>query len=319
MNNLRADRYQKSEFIHTMTPCDGYREYEFIPDYVGFIDPIEENNRSYVRLFEPEGGRVKGDLILIHGIGEGNIPYIQWFASEFARRGIRTWFQLLPYHYKQKKEWMNGGQPFLSADPDYCVKRFHMGIRDTRKILDYAEDQPGYDPKDVFIFGLSFGGMIAAMAMGIDKRIRKGTLVITGGNWRWINFYSSYAEAVRQDLRENGNPYGCLNEADCVRRFRGNPVEWIRENIHSVDDIFDKSPIPCYYYDPLAYAPLIDQPVLFVKAAFDQIMPKNATEELAQLLKNKTERTIPTGHKSSIVLRKQIIRWAMALYDNRLR
>jgi pimeloyl-ACP methyl ester carboxylesterase len=314
MKNLRADKYEKSEFIYTMTECESYKEYEFVPDYDGFVDEIEENNTSYVRLFEPEGP-IKGDLVLIHGIGEGNIPYIQWFAEEFARNGIRTWFQLLPYHYKQKKEWMTGGQPFLSADPDYCVQRFHMGIRDTRKILDFVEEQPNHNPENTYIFGLSFGGMIATMAMGIDKRIKKGTLVITGGNWRWINFYSSYAETVRVDLEKNSNGYGCLNEADCVKRFRGDPVEWVRQNIHSVEDIFDKSPIPCYHYDPLSYAPLIDQPVLFIKAAFDQIMPKNATEELSQLIKNKTEKTIPTGHKSSIVLRRQIVRWSLNLFN----
>jgi poly(3-hydroxyalkanoate) synthetase len=53
---------------------------------------------------------------------------------------------------------------------------------------------------------------------------------------------------------------------------------------------------------------------LFVKAAFDQIMPKNATEELESLLKNKTVKIIPTGHKSSIIMRRQIVRWCLNLF-----
>ncbi len=313
---MRADRYKKSNFSYKMTKNELYKEYEFIPDYAGYEDPIVENRTSYVRLFEPENGEIKGDLILLHGIGENNIPYIQWFANQFSHRGIRTWYQLLPYHYKSKPATMYGGEPYHSADPDICVKRFHMAIRDTRKIIDFAEEQKGFKSQNCYIFGFSFGGMIATMAMGIDKRISKGVLAITGGNWRWINFYSSYSQAVRDDLAKNSNPYGCKDEADCIKRFRGDPVNWVRENVKSVEDIFDKAPIGCYHYDPLCYAPLIDRPVLFLKAAFDKIMPKNATQELESLLPNKIVKTIPTGHKSSIVLRRRILNWSMRFLND---
>jgi pimeloyl-ACP methyl ester carboxylesterase len=313
---LRADKYTKTEFKYKLTKEEHYKEYEFVPDYAGYIDPIEENRRSFVRCFEPPNGQVKGDLVLIHGIGENNIPYIQWFAEQFSKRGIRTWYQLLPYHYKQKPENMYGGEPFMSANPDICVKKFHMAIRDTRKILDFAEEQKGFNGENCYIFGFSFGGMIATMAMGVDKRIKKGVLAITGGNWRWINFYSPYSEAVRQDLYKNSNPYGCKDEADCMKRFRGDAVNWVKENVKTVDDIFNKAPIGCYHYDPICYAPLIDRPVLFLKAAFDKIMPKNATEDLEALLPNKTVKNIPTGHKSSIVLRRRILKWSMQFFNN---
>jgi len=313
---LRADHYAKSKFQYQVTQSDNYKEYQFIPDYAGYVDPIEENRLSYVRRFDPPDGQIKGDLILIHGIGENNIPYIQWFAQQFSKRGIRTWYQLLPYHYKQKPPQMYGGQPYLSANPDICVKRFHMAIRDTRTILDFAEDQKGFLPESCYIFGFSFGGMIATMAMGIDQRIQKGILAITGGNWRWINFYSPYSQAVRQDLYQNSNPYGCQDEADCIKRFRADPVNWVRENVKNVDDIFEKAPIRCYHYDPICYAPLIDRPVLFLKATFDKIMPKNATHDLEVLLPQKTVVTIPTGHKSSIVLRRKILTDSMHFITN---
>jgi pimeloyl-ACP methyl ester carboxylesterase len=101
-----------------------------------------------------------------------------------------------------------------------------------------------------------------------------------------------------------------------MKRFRGDAVNWVKENVKTVDDIFNKAPIGCYHYDPICYAPLIDRPVLFLKAAFDKIMPKNATEDLEALLPNKTVKNIPTGHKSSIVLRRRILKWSMQFFNN---
>jgi len=312
---MRADKYVHSPPEVREIQKEGYKEFEYIPDYGFELDPVKENRLSYFRLFEPKNQPVKGDLVLLHGIGDGNIPYVQAFARLFAQQGIRTAFQILPYHYKQTPEGVSGGQLYYSANPDICVKRFHMAVRDTRKILDYLETCPSHLESKTYVMGLSFGGIIATMAMAIDKRIKAGTLMITGGNWRWINFHSPYSEPIRIEVSEKSNPYGCRSEADCKKRFRTDPVGWVKENVNDIDDIFEKAPIPCYHYDPLSYAPLVDQPVLFVKARFDRIMPKPATEELQSLLPNKTVKTIPTGHKSSILFTRRIVKWSVSFFE----
>jgi L-asparaginase len=52
---------------------------------------------------------------------------------------------------------------------------------------------------------------------------------------------------------------------------------------------------------------------------YDFISADNLSSQKARILlmliKNKTEKTIPTGHKSSIVLRRQIIRWSLNLFN----
>jgi pimeloyl-ACP methyl ester carboxylesterase len=159
--------------------------------------------------------------------------------------------------------------------------------------------------------GVSFGGIIGTLLLALDKRINKGILTITGGNWRWINFYSPYTDRVREEYRTKGNAYGCNGEEFCAKNFRSDAQKFIKENFFSLDDIFEKSPIPCYAYDPLSFAPFVENKVLFIQGKYDKIIPKKASEELYEMFPNVKKKVFPAGHKSSILFKRIIARWAI--------
>ncbi len=300
--------YKKEKINYTKAKKLQYDEYSF---EVNYDVEFEENKNVYLHLFEAKGNKFKGDIIFLHGIGNGNIPYLEWYGKFFSDKGYRVTFVILPYHLKRTPKGYNGGDPFYSANPDKCVVRFHKAIKDVRRTIDLLETFPNYNEKKLYLMGLSFGGIIGTMVMGLDKRVKSGVLVVTGGNWRWINFHSTYTGMVREEYATKGNPYGCNSEQFCIEHFRKDPVGFCSKNFNTIQDIFTKSPIPCYHYDPLSYAKFVDQPILFIKGVFDKIMPKEASEDLIKLLPNRKVKQIPTGHKTSIIFKKRIGLWAI--------
>ena len=202
------------------------------------------------------------------------------------------------------------GDPFYSPEPQDCVILFHNAVKDVRRTIDLLETFKDYCEDNLFLMGVSFGGIIGTMVLALEKRIKKGILMITGANWRWINFYSPYTEKVRTGYATQKNSFGCDSEEYC-KKFRSDAKNFVKNNFNSIDDIFKKSPITCYHYDPLSYAKFVKQPVLFVQAIFDKIMPKDAIKDLEYLLPNKVVKKILAGHKSSILYRSLIGRWVV--------
>jgi len=259
---------------------------------------VEQSRRIYIYDFQVESP--VENLIFLHGIGNGNIPYLMWFGENFKKHKIRTYFLILPYHGPRAPENWEGGEPYFSSSPAHCVVRFHQAVVDVRRTLDYIETVSDIQTS---IMGFSFGGMIATMSLAIDKRLHKGILAFTGGDWRWINWHSPYTESIREAYAKFGNEIGCRTEADCIRN-RGDPLKVI-ESFEKIEDIF-KHPIGCFYYDPLSYGKFINQEILFFSGIFDKVIPSKSSKALLSTLKNVHEVIMPSGHKSSYFFRRFI-------------
>ncbi|RAO98782.1 alpha/beta hydrolase [Petrotoga sp. 9PW.55.5.1] len=274
------------------------------------MDPIyEENETQIVHVFQPQG-KVKGDIVFLHGIGPNNIPYLEWYGRFFKKFGYRTSVVILPYHLERKPKDVEDGDPYYSPEPKECVVLFHNAVKDVRRSIDLLETFDDFSEDNLYLMGVSFGGIIGTMSLALDQRIKKGILMITGGNWRWINFYSPYTQKVRERYAKEKNSFGCDSEEFC-KKFRSDAATFVKDNINSIEDIFSKTPITCYHYDSLSYAKFVKQPVFFVKGSFDKIMPHKATRDLEKLISNKIVRRIPAGHKSSYFLKRFVGKWVI--------
>lgn len=265
---------------------------------------IPESSRVYVYRYSAENPWMR--LIFLHGIGNGHIPYLMWFAENFAQKGIETYFLIQPYHMQRTKQEWNGGEPFFHHSPAHCIVRFHQAIKDVRRTIDLLESgliQGVSNDLPLGIMGFSFGGMIATMSLALDSRLDIGVLAFTGGDWRWINWYSPYVEPVREGYKKFSNEWGCKDEPKCIELRSSS-----RRKVHSLKelkDIFTLTPT-CFHYDPLSYAKFVKQPVLMFSGVFDKVIPKQASNGLYRLLPNATKITVPSGHKSSYLFRRFI-------------
>ena len=264
---------------------------------------VEESKKIRVYFFKSKSVPCC-NLIFLHGIRNGNIPYLSWFARWFSKRGVNVFYLILPYHEERARKGWKGGEPFFHSSPAHCVVKFHEAVKDVRRTIDLIDTIEEFKNYPTHIMGYSFGGIISTMALALDARLKKGVLSYTGGDWHWINWHSPYTEVVRKMYREIGNEYGCRSEKDCIK-FRGDSMKVV-DSFSSIDDIFDKSPIGCFHYDPISYAKFISQPILAFRGMFDKIIPLRSTSELLSLIKNKKVVWLPSGHKSSYYFRRII-------------
>jgi len=139
------------------------------------------------------------------------------------------------------------------------------------------------------------------VGIGANGRVCPGSL--SGGDWRWINWYSPYVEPVREGYAKYSNEWGCKDEQKCIELRSAS-----RKKVHSlksIDEIFSLTPM-CFHYDPISYAKFIDQPVLMFTGVFDKVIPPQASNGFYRLLPNAKKISVPSGHKSSYLFRRFI-------------
>ncbi|MFN6991181.1 MAG: alpha/beta hydrolase [Fervidobacterium sp.] len=275
---------------------------------------IPESRKIYVYQFHAHNPKMI--LLFLHGIGNGHVPYLMWFGEHFSKKNVEVFFLIHPYHMQRAKPDWNGGEPFFHHSPAHCIVRFHQAIKDVRRTIDLIEMEQEFSKLSqlpIAIMGFSFGGMIAAMSSALDKRIQKTILAFTGGDWRWINWYSPYVEPVREGYKLYSNEWGCRDEERCVQlRQEG------RKKVHtlkSIEDIFNLKPT-CFHYDPISYAKFINQPILMFEGVFDKVIPKRASNGLYRLLPNARKIVVPSGHKSSYLFKRFIAEKTLKFLEN---
>lgn len=280
-----------------------YENYSLITFDTVYEPDIPESKRIYIYKYRAKNPW--GRLIILHGIGNGHIPYLMWFGKKFASNGLETHFLIHPYHRERAKKDWNGGEPFFHHSPSHCIVRFHQAIKDVRRTIDFIETYENKNNLPIGIMGFSFGGMIGTMTMALDNRIKAGVLAFTGGDWRWINWYSPYVEPVRQGYKKYSNEWGCSDEEKCVllRKESRNKIKYLK----NIDEIFSLKP-SCFHYDAISYAKFVNQPVLLFQGLFDKVIHKNSYQGLYELLPNAKRIFIPSGHKSSYLYRRLIAR-----------
>ncbi len=287
-----------------------FEEYDLISFDAPYEPDILESKRIYVYRFRTVKPWM--NLIFVHGIRNGNIPYLMWFGEHFKNFGIETFYLILPYHAQRAKpDWM-GGEPFFSTSPSFCNIRFHQAVKDVRRTVDYIEV---ISSLPAAIMGFSFGGMIATMTLALEKRIKAGILAFSGGDWYWINWYSPYTRSIREDYARQGNEIGCRDARRCFENRRES-LETL-DKLKQIEEIFSLNP-ECFHYDPMSYARFVEQPVLFFQGLFDRVIVREASDQLFERLPHARKVLIPCGHKSSYMFRRLIARRVASFLRNTL-
>ncbi len=202
----------------------------------------------------------------------------------------------LPYHRHRETH-----KDLLSAfyDGIFSLNFFRQGTLDIIRTVDILKDI-GY--KEVYIVGISLGSFFSLMAMALDERIKKGVLLLCGGDEGIITWKSLAAVKIRKQHKKEGKGYAqCLK----CRSFFPDFLESVK-NGHTPDEI--KSDVICFYFDPLSFAPLIEsERILMINALFDLFIPRESTIKLYKALGKPLIKWLPTGHLSLPLFKNKII------------
>lgn len=256
---------------------------------------IEKVDRAKAFLYETQNP--KGGIVFIHGTGDKNFNPLRFYPEKFKEKGYTTIMPVLPYHFDRTPEGEKSGSRLLKGDADEIGNHFEQCVTDILTCIDYLQSIGIYS---INIVGISFGGMIAAIAAALDKRINKAALIVTGGNFQYITWESIATKVLRISYEDGSS----CNREKCIITHLS--FDNYAKNFNSIDDLNDMP--PCFRYDPCIFAEHIPREnVIMFTAKFDSFIPRKSSNDLWEKLNKPKRYNLLSGHLTSHILYKHFI------------
>jgi dienelactone hydrolase len=262
---------------------DGWSSYS-----ITFPSAISTSHIGNVRVMGdyvfPKGVKKAPLAILVHGMGDRSIGPCRLIAHTLAKKGIASFILYLIFHTRRAPAAIKEKYPSLSAEEWF--ESYRISVVDVRQVIDWAGRQAEIDTHNISIVGISFGGMISSIAMGLDRRIKAGVFIVSGGN------------------SEKMTRHGLLLRW----QYRVKQEEYVRNQKAYFDYLaevaqkgFDQVPASknSYFTDPLTFSSCLKgRPVLMLNAAWDEMIPRVSTLDLWQALDKPAISWYPATHAS---------------------
>jgi dienelactone hydrolase len=137
---------------------------------LSFLSP-RGPGRATGRLFVPEGAGPFAGLLLMHGL-PGNAQQMTGEALLLARHGAVVVALDAPFARR-------GGSPVRFTEAD-SVEQVQL-MTDLQRAVDLLVARPDVDASRLGYMGISYGGAMGALFVGIERRLKTGILVVADG------------------------------------------------------------------------------------------------------------------------------------------
>jgi esterase/lipase len=227
----------------------------------------KKNNTVLGEYFQPLGTDKAPLAIFLHGVGDISVMPCKLMAKALAKKGVASFVLYLVMHSSRMPQSVRKRFPHLTSAEWF--ESHQISVIDLRQVIDWAESRNEINDGKIAAIGISFGGFISAIAMGIDKRIKAGGLIVTGGNSSkigWENRASDYNKTHPQTKTDYQN-----NQ----RAYRHYLKEIAKKGWLKV-----KPPRESFLTDPMTFAHLLrKRPVLMINALWDEAIPREAVRD----------------------------------------
>lgn len=249
---------------------------------------IAANDRAAAFYFPPQSPGPHPAVLILHALGSRRAGLEKWIAREFAKRDMAALLLVLPHHMMRKGP---GGlrEAIRSGDAEAILTAGRQGVLDLRRALDWLETRAEIAPDRLAVLGLSLGAIEAAIALGVEERLKAGVLILGGADPAHLVWSSPLAWPLRRRFERQG-----LTETRLRERWRA--------------------------IDPATFAEQARRkPVYMVNARFDWVLPRECSELLWEALGRPAIDWLPTDHYLAYFYRGQILEWAHAFLRDALR
>jgi len=231
--------------------------------------------------FRPRSGRRTPLVILIHGLGDRSVLPLKALARSLSIRGIACFILYLVLHSSRMPS-----RPPDSLTSEDWFENYRISVIDVRQVTDWAETRAEIDPEQIGAVGISLGGFITAIAMGVDRRIRAGVMVASGGNLEKIAFMS---KTLSRSLGFKRNEAKFNEQQQRYARYLDEVAARGFENVDSPESDF--------LIDAMTYARYLrKRPLLMINALWDEVIPKQATLDFWEASGRPAISWLPGGH-----------------------
>ena len=209
------------------------------------------NNTVHCEYYCPTTPGKHPACIVLHILG-GDFPLARTFATALAHRGVAALFVIMPYYGPRRPAHTN--IRMISTDPRQTIRGMTQAVKDIRYAAAWLAARPEVDRKQIGVFGISLGGITAALAGAVEPRFDKICPVLAGGDIALVIWDSteSHAVAAREHWLSGGGTRDSLLK--------------LMKTV-----------------DPASYgADIRGRKVLMLNASHDEIIPKKCTVALWQ-------------------------------------
>jgi esterase/lipase len=241
----------------------------------------EENNIAYGEYYQPRRGTNWPLAILVHGWGDRSVIPCKLLARDLTKKGIASFILYLVFHQKRMPDVVRERLPNLT--PEEWFEGYQTSVIDIRQIIDWAGKNRDINKNNIAVIGISLGGIVSAISIGVDERIGAGVIFVAGGNYQ-ARAWLSKTEPGRSEAEyiQSQNLYN----------------QYLQEvSEKGVDKV---TPLKkSYLTDPMTFTSYLRQrPLLMLNARWDERIPKQSTLDLWEACGKPEIKWYPATHSS---------------------
>jgi len=172
--------------------------------------------------------------------------------------------------------------------PEEWFEGYRISVIEVCQVVDWACSRSEINHEQIAVMGISLGGFISAIAMGIDERIKAGVFITIGGNCEVIT-WKSKADTFRKR--------SICAETEC-HRVRTRYPQYLADVAEKGFD--NVTPFKqCFLTDTMTFAQrLRNRPILMINALWDKYIPRQATIEFWEASGKPAIVWLPASHGS---------------------
>jgi cephalosporin-C deacetylase-like acetyl esterase len=254
--------------------------------YTAHPTRYQESNTVRGEYFHPKGIDQAPLAVLLHGLGDQSVIPCRLLAHTLVKRGIACFIMYLVFHSSRMPQTIRKRAPAFTSDEWF--RGYQNSVIEIRQVLDWAGERQEINIKEVAVVGISLGGFVSAIAMGVDERIKAGVFIVCGGDSEIITWKS------RSDMFRKGS---ICAEAEC-HRIHGHYPKYLTEVAERGFE--NVTPVKsCFLTDTMTFAHRLQgRPVLMINALWDKYIPRQATLGFWEASGKPIIIWLPAGHAS---------------------
>lgn len=272
-------RYQGSYQLSMISETNDYQLNQItFPSQHNILDLEHDIIIDYYQL----KAATKAPVILVLPILGGNNKIASSFAKYFAEHG----FASVVVHRQKKYKKMQ-----YVEEMDSIMQQI---VFDHKQALDWVETRPELDNQRIGVFGVSMGGIKAALLSGLDMRIKSSVIALAAGDIAYVltNSTESHIKKRRSQL---------LAERQITEQ------QLYLELSQSIKT------------DPINYAQYINaNNTLMILASFDQVVPFEQGQRLKEKIGDPETIYLFSGHYSAILYLPYVQYQSRHFFDEKL-
>src|SRR4051812_41143199 len=154
----------------------------------------EANNTVHCEYFRSLRGGKRPAVIVLHILG-GDFPLSRLFCNTLAQHGVHALFLKMPYYGPRRDP--NSKRRMVSSDPQETVAGMTQAVLDVRFATAWLGAREEVDAEQLGAFGISLGGITAALAVTAEPKLKNACLLLAGGSIAHAGWESKEARPLR--------------------------------------------------------------------------------------------------------------------------